>query len=96
MPNYDNENCQSCRYYPVIYNGDCRHPEMENEKGWPDLKDRCDLFEPSIECRNVLALEGIARHLKTGPTQAAVILVNDKGELLAVPQVHRGGHHGEG
>jgi hypothetical protein len=59
---------------------------MKGERGWPDLSDLCDHFEPSLQCRQVLALEEIAHQLKTGPSQAAVILVNDKGELLAVPQ----------
>lgn len=84
MP-HDNETCQSCRYFPVIYDGDCRHPEMENEKGWPDLRDRCDEFKPSMECRKVQALEEIARQLKTGPSRAAVVLVNDKGEVQPTP-----------
>ena len=82
MPNYENETCAGCRFYPVIYDGDCRHPEMKSVAGWPDLRDRCDNFSPSYECRKVLALEEIARH----PSHAAVILVNDKGELLAVPR----------
>jgi hypothetical protein len=40
----------------------CLHPELENEKDWPDLRDRCDQFTPSLECRKVLALERISEH----------------------------------
>jgi hypothetical protein len=65
MPNYENETCEGCRFYREELVEDTLHEvcldfEMSRESGWPDMRDRCDRFAPSIECRKVLALEELA------------------------------------
>lgn len=65
MPYYDNETCESCRYYREKMTETARHEtcldaEMSRESGWPDLRDQCDRFDPSLQCRRVVALETLA------------------------------------
>jgi len=60
---YDDESCAECRYF--IDADHCAHREIIAEKSdqWPDVNDLCNLFVPSLKCRQVRALRDIGTSL---------------------------------
>ena len=63
MSEYENETCERCASYEALEAGyeDCTHPE-----GGHDVHaqlDACEHFTPSLQCRQVRALEQIDQHL---------------------------------
>ncbi len=62
MPDpYENENCDGCRYFLDV---DFCANKKANRDEWPDLANRCDLFEPSQVCRQTMAAERTADALE--------------------------------
>ena len=85
MPSeYKNETCGGCAWFSEFSGPSCTKQDCETNSAYGGGHG-CDHFTPSIQCRQVLALEEIAAALKGGPHHTAVILVHDKGELLKVP-----------
>ncbi len=62
MPDYTNESCAGCLFFFTKTDGAdiCKDVEMSRDDGWPNRDDRCTEFEPSLECRQVRALEKLA------------------------------------
>ena len=81
MPNYENETCLSCHFFYDLGSDEedwCRHKTIiaEMARHWPALDDHCDLFVPSLECRNTRALEHMAKSFQVNESGFAYLKVS--------------------